>query len=797
MLGSSCIDLVDGYICNCTAGMKGVNCEENVACESNPCQNGATCSAKELEEGLSYGFECACIKGYTGTHCEIDIDDCETNSCASGSTCIDLIDNYRCDCPEGRKGDMCEVNSACESNPCVNDGECRIPENGDGYFCICPPGFVGGNCEVNINECYSNPCLNDGKCVDGINGYECDCSQSGFEGTNCEFDINECASSPCTFGDCVNEIDAYFCICPAGLAGSNCDQNIACESNPCQNGGKCRKSEKGYQCRCVVAGYEGVNCEIDIDECSSNPCSAQSKCIDMVDSYRCECDIGYEGNHCETDTNECASSPCQNGGICTEGTGNYFCECPSGYSGGNCQFNVDECLSLPCLNNGICQDLVDGYVCNCPLDYIGDNCQHAVLDMKIFNRDKVSREGCSVSELLWLGDGICDSVGGSGYNTPECNFDLGDCCFSTCMKEDGNECEEPQKSYKNCIDKRVCKNNKNGSPDCLTARNFLAFPQDPTMKPTSIPTSSPTEPLGCEDSRVSKLPDLLRSQFQDGCAATIEKIPSLCGFPDVWKHCKKSCKKCPEDITLSPTRTPTQKATIDLQKSTVIPTSSPTGPTASRCVKENKGKCKMCTDYYYLHDNNCVKECPEGTEPSIRKNMKNTKRKVSRIQKKGMICIPSINELPAKKVKFIEGITVVSDDDRLSNKFPAENVLVDTGDDLKSSNAYWLTKKSKVGTSFTVKMPEVTIVQQVGLKNTHNGDKGGFGTKLYKIEFSTDGKDFVEVHTGKLLDVEGKDNIPLVKIQIVGQYSAKYIRFVVVDFYGKGGGLNFFGVIDI
>lgn len=38
---------------------------------------------------------------------------------------------------------------------------------------------------------------------------------------------------------------------------------------PCQNGGICIDKINGYHCNCHKTGFEGQNCEIDIDECAS------------------------------------------------------------------------------------------------------------------------------------------------------------------------------------------------------------------------------------------------------------------------------------------------------------------------------------------------------------------------------------------------------------------------------------------------------------------------------------------------------------------------------------------------
>ena len=75
-------------------------------------------------------------------------------------------------------------------------------------------------------------------------------------------------------------------------------------------------------------------------------------CRDLIDGYECDCIVGYEGKQCQTNIDECNSAPCING-KCTDEVNAYRCLCEEGYDGVNCERNIDECISSPCLNEGV------------------------------------------------------------------------------------------------------------------------------------------------------------------------------------------------------------------------------------------------------------------------------------------------------------------------------------------------------------------------------------------------------------------------------------------------------------
>ncbi|KAK1802243.1 hypothetical protein P4O66_021907, partial [Electrophorus voltai] len=132
-----------------------------------------------------------------------------------------------------------------------------------------------------------------------------------------------------------------------------------CEVNVCHNGGTCVTGvgEEPFLCICAE-GFAGDTCNtMENGPCSPNPCKNDGECEvimnsrrgDVFNGYICKCQPGFEGMQCQINVNDCANQPCKNRGICRDLDGDYTCQCPSPYVGKQCHLS---CISLLGMEDG-------------------------------------------------------------------------------------------------------------------------------------------------------------------------------------------------------------------------------------------------------------------------------------------------------------------------------------------------------------------------------------------------------------------------------------------------------------
>ncbi|CAL2041937.1 unnamed protein product [Caenorhabditis brenneri] len=351
-------------------------------------------------------------------------DDCADSPCALNATCVDLINDYKCECPTGFSGKRCHIkDNLCSSSPCIH-GLCI-----DKLYsreCLCEPGWTGANCDENIDECAASPCQNDAKCHDEINGYTCECSD-GYEGVHCQHLKDHCSKSPChNNATCTNMGATYHCDCALGFDGVHCEMNIdECANNQCDVAGteSCRDAVNAFKCICKP-GYSGDLCAVKLDQCADSPCLNDAQCVDLGGTFKCVCKSGWTGPRCEQDNGSCAAKPCRNNGYCVGLVGDYFCVCPPGVSGKNCESAPNRCIGEPCHNGGECGDFGSHLECACPAGFTGKGCEF---------------KGAGCTEQDCRNGGLCEESGGQkkctcppGFTGDRCETNIDECSTAHC-----------------------------------------------------------------------------------------------------------------------------------------------------------------------------------------------------------------------------------------------------------------------------------------------------------------------------------------------------------------------------
>ncbi|CAF0725118.1 unnamed protein product [Didymodactylos carnosus] len=140
--------------CKCDPGITGKQCDIDIKdCEQEACLNGGTC----IE--LVNGFSCQCSQWYYGFRCQYAISlihfPCLSYKCLNGGTCVMVNDEPKCLCNNQYDGLKCEhyLNQpkSCNVLQCYNGGTCiavGMPPLFD-LYCLCKKNHQGAKCELN------------------------------------------------------------------------------------------------------------------------------------------------------------------------------------------------------------------------------------------------------------------------------------------------------------------------------------------------------------------------------------------------------------------------------------------------------------------------------------------------------------------------------------------------------------------------------------------------------------------------------------------------------------------------
>ncbi|KAK7901975.1 hypothetical protein WMY93_018744 [Mugilogobius chulae] len=438
-------------LCSCSEDYEGKNCSHlKDHCRTTTCKVIDSCTVAVASNSTPGGeryissnvcgphgrcrsqaggqFSCECQEGFRGTYCHENINDCESNPCHNGGTCIDKVNVYQCICGDGWEGTNCEINiDDCSTSPCHNGGTCR--DLVTDFFCECKNGWKGKTCHSRESQCDEATCNNGGTCHDEGDTFQCKCAP-GWEGTTCNIAKNSsCLPNPCeNGGTCVVTGDSFTCVCKEGWEGPTCTQNTNdCSPHPCYNSGTCVDGDNWYRCECAP-GFAGPDCRININECQSSPCAFGSTCVDEINGYRCLCPPDKTGPHCHEETRkpctvnghitpdgmkwdeDCNTCHCSNGKVvCTKmWCGPKSCKlgakgrggCPSGQS---CMPVRDShCFVKPCLEEGECwcsNPATSPHKCHLSSGFHDDSCANITFT---FNKENMP-QGLTV-------EGVCKQL---------------------------------------------------------------------------------------------------------------------------------------------------------------------------------------------------------------------------------------------------------------------------------------------------------------------------------------------------------------------------------------------------
>ncbi len=483
-----------------------------------------TCQVKEFFED----------KTTMGENCTESCDSkCLNNICYKNGTCVN--------CPEGKSGDLCELN--CEPNckacnkidykkclKCIdnyyllnnvcqlcNEG-CKDGKCGEGGVCECKEGFYGSTCENKCSNCPEGGCNKNGSCINEI----ADCKDSNYFGLFC----NESCSAECD--TCNRKGECHYCKNKSKF-GLKCDKDCSnCPGGICDMNGLCNDTQKDCSNPLYFGDYCNKTCNSDKKNCKE--CHRDGICISCSNDQ-------YFGNDCNESCDKCFNGTCYINGTCTiQG------KCAKGfYYGKSCNNSCEK----DCSENGECD--MEGKCTKCFNEsYYGDKCQNNCMDKcyedKCYmNGTCINKDKCAHSYLY--GE-KCEKSCKDNCKDGSCNFN-GEC---------QNGCSEQFYGAPTCLNKcsPLCKNsNCNDEGICINCNddhyygNFCNISVSQYLTNCTRAKQNGESCLECKDQKY--FGEKCENLCSEGCKDRKCKIDGKCeGCENIYYglYCNNTCEGC-------------------------------------------------------------------------------------------------------------------------------------------------------------------------------------------------------------------------------------------------------------
>ncbi|KAF2366724.1 EGF-like calcium-binding domain [Trinorchestia longiramus] len=407
----------------------------DAACDSNPCQNGATCNVTWND------YECTCPFGFKGKDCD-ELEHCARHGCPGNSTCHNLADGF--ECLTNRTMNGINSTSSFSANLAVPPaaitqisityrsqvgGLMLIAEFEDAILEIGIAGTEDGALVAVLQSNASELLRVDFFSSRALDGRWHTLNVTLERGSTVMITLDSASLSPLTPQPALVDlrmIVLHGTIRLGGGVSTSAENSLTYEESFSES-----VSEENMTSSMTVSPfYRGCFGEVRVQGlllpsfrpellsndsspnkfvllsedfaekgcrvCYEHECQHGGYCGDPEQNFTCSCVSGFEGQFCETNIDDCVNHTCQNGASCRDGINLYKCECAPGYTGQSCETEINECQVEPCLNNGTCTDGLASFTCTCMEEYIGDTCA----ELKINNcESKKCQNNATCSDL--------------------------------------------------------------------------------------------------------------------------------------------------------------------------------------------------------------------------------------------------------------------------------------------------------------------------------------------------------------------------------------------------------------